>query len=128
LGTVVVRILCSAALLPFPYNILFRSDSGLGEELDRMKTEVRQKLLAAEMEVLVLKSQLELLEHQGRKMFRRELSSIETTERLEFQSEVEGIPESSDLSDLLNGVPSDWSLSPLLDSDNRTLLPGRQSF
>jgi hypothetical protein len=107
--------------------------------------EARQKLRAAEIEasrieieVLVLKSRLESLEYQGKKMFRRELMSIEVMEQLESQSEAQDVSESSEfaapveipdqLSDFLNSMSSDWSSSQLLNSNNGGLLPDQHQF
>jgi hypothetical protein len=107
--------------------------------------EARQKLRAAEIEasrieieVLVLKSQLESLEYQGKKMVRRELLSIEVMEQLESQSEVQDVSELSGfaapveipdhLSDFLNSVSSDWSSSQLLNSNDGGLLPDQYKF
>ena len=90
------------------------------------------------MELLTLKSKLESLEHKGKKMFQRELLSIEMMEQLESQSEVEDISGSSgsfapvEISDefmeVINSLPSDWSPSLLLGSNDGTLSTSPQGF
>lgn len=97
------------------------SDFNPGEELDREKAEVRQKLRAAkeaQAEALALQtcleSQLELPERGEKEMFRRELSSIEEAERLEFESATAGgSSESSAPVEVPPNLPSEWVMDDL---------------